>query len=90
MKNFQQLKAKLLKNDLVKLEYDKLKPEYELLRKLIQKRLKKGMTQSDVAKKIGTKQEAVSRLESGRSSSTLNRYSQYADAVGSKIEISLK
>jgi|WetSurMetagenome_2_1015567.scaffolds.fasta_scaffold22419_6 predicted transcriptional regulator len=90
MITFEELKEKLLKDKEFKEEYDRLKPEYDLIGQLIKKRLKKGMTQKDVAKKMGTKQAAVSRMESGLYNSSINRYCQYADAVGSKIEINLK
>lgn len=73
----------------VKAEYDRLKPEYDLIKELIQKRLKKGLTQSDVAKKMGTKQAAISRLESGINGGSLERYAKYADAVASNLRITL-
>lgn len=90
MITFDELRDKLLKDKKFREEYDRLKPEYDLIGQLIKKRLKKGMTQLDVAKKMGTKQTAVSRLESGAHSTSIGRYSQYADAIGGKIEFNLK
>lgn len=90
MINYKEFKKELLKDKEVRQEYDRLKPEYDLIVKLIKKRLKRGMTQLDVAKKMGTKQTAVSRMESGAHSTSIGRYSQYADAVGGKIEFNLK
>lgn len=89
MKTYKELKEKYLSDPEVKAEYEKNKPEYDLISQLIGKRIKAGMTQSDVAKKLGTKQAAISRIESGEHGVSVNRYSQYADAVGSKLSINL-
>jgi DNA-binding XRE family transcriptional regulator len=90
MKTYKEFKAILFKDKKVKAEYLKNKPEYDLISQLIEKRLKIGMTQSDVAKILGTKQTAISRLESGEHSTSINRYVQYAGAVDSKLRISLE
>lgn len=89
MKTFKEFKRKLLSDPEAKAEYDRLKPEYDLIRLLIKRRLKKGMTQTDVAKKLGTKQTSVSRLESGANGASLERYVHYASAVGGKLKVSL-
>lgn len=89
MKTLKEFTKSLFEDPQVKAEYDKIKPEYDLIRLLIQKRLKKGMTQSDIAKKLGTKQASVSRLESGGYGVSLERYSEYAAAVGGKLKITL-
>ena len=53
----------LLKNKKVREEYEKLLPEYELARSIIEQRLKKKMTQEDVARKSGMPQSTISRIE---------------------------
>jgi predicted transcriptional regulator len=53
----------LLKNKKVREEYEKLLPEYELARSIIDQRLKKKMTQEDVARKAGMPQSTISRIE---------------------------
>ena len=65
MKNYKQVKTELLKDPKIKQAYDNLEPEFALAEQIIKKRLELGMTQSQLAKKIGTKQSAVARLESG-------------------------
>lgn len=89
MKTYKELKEKFLSDPEVKAEYEKNKPEYELISQLIGKRIKAGMTQSDVAKKLGTKQEAISRMESGGHKVSINRYFQYANAVDAKLQINV-
>ena len=52
--NFRQHKEKLLKNLKVRTEYEKLGPEFQLARSLIRARLKKGWTQAELARRVGT------------------------------------
>ncbi len=89
MLTLKEFSNKLFSDPKVKAEYDRLKPEYDLIRQLIKKRIKKGMSQSDVAKKLGTKQASVSRIESGSNRTSFERYAQYADALGSTLKVSL-
>jgi len=63
--DWHELKSQLLKDPEFKKEYDDLDTEYRLLRTIIDQRLKKGFSQEMLARMIGTKQEAIARLESG-------------------------
>jgi transcriptional regulator with XRE-family HTH domain len=61
---------------------EKNEPKYQLVRSLIGARLKKGISQKELAKRIGTKQPVISRLEnmsSPPSFSLLERISQALD-----------
>ena len=90
MRDYEQFKAELLKNKKLKKLYDDLGPEFALVEMIIRKRIEKGFTQAQLARKIGTKQSAISRLESGNYNPTLEVLKKVADALGSKIEISLR
>ncbi len=87
------LKEKALKREGVKASYDALEPEFMLLRELLQARQKAGMSQADVAKKMGTKAPAVTRLEtsltSGKHSPSIATLKKYAQALGCHLEIKL-
>lgn len=76
-----------------KAAYTELETEYSLLRELLMAREQAGLTQSDVAKKMGTKPPAVTRLETSlsehRHSPTLATLKKYAQAVGCKLEVHL-
>ena len=63
MITYREHRKELLKDKKVKHEYEKLLPEYELAKSLIDQRLKKGMTQGYVAKKTGMPQSTISRIE---------------------------
>ena len=67
--------------------YDELEFEFALIRAIIDARLKKGITQKELAKKMGTKQSSIARFESGRYNPTLAFVQKLANAVGTKIKI---
>lgn len=87
MKNFKSLRKELLKKPAVKKEYDQLKSEYSLIAQLIQKRLDKKLTQKQLAQKIGTKQSAISRLESGSYNPSIVFLQKIAQAFDSQLSI---
>ena len=86
---FKNFKEKAFKNSEVKKEYDALIPIYELRKKLIRMRISKGLTQAEIAKKMGTKKSNISRLECGEivSYPTLTTISKYAGALGYKVNV---
>ena len=87
------LKKKALKKKKVKEEYDALEPEFSLLRELLQARQNAGLSQAEVANKMGTKAPAITRLESsltsGKHSLSIATLKKYAQALGCHLEIKL-
>lgn len=57
----------------------------ELVQQLIERRQRLGLSQSEVAARMGTSQPAVARLESGRSDTRMSTLARYAEAVGTTI-----
>jgi len=90
MKTWKTLKRELLKDTEVAREYKKLEPRYQLISQLIEARAKRGLTQQQVAKKIGTKQSAVARLEAGSINPSVGFLEKIAQALGSKLIIQVK
>ena len=84
------LKRKALQNFEVKEAYDDLSVEFELISSLISMREKSGLTQDEVAEKMGTKAPNISRLESGRSNPSLKTLVSYAQACGFKLNLGFK
>lgn len=81
----------LLKKKDVKKEYDKLLPEYELARSIIEQRLRKKMTQEQVAKKTGMPQSTISRIEGlTHGLPKLSTIKKIANALDAKIVIKLE
>lgn len=89
MKDWKQLKSELLQNKAVKKEYDRLAPRYLAISALISARIKKGITQKELAKKIGTKQSAIARFEAGNVNPSLGFLEKMAGVMGFRINISL-
>lgn len=89
MSKWEDLKKELLSNPETKREYDKLAPRYAIISDLIAARIKNNMTQADVAKKVGTKQSAIARLESGNVNPSLEFLHKVAHVMGYKLTIHL-
>lgn len=71
MLTHKQLRNKALAHADVKSEYEKLADEFSLLDELLKARAAQGLTQAQVAVKLGTTQSAVARMESGSSKHSL-------------------
>ncbi|WP_027717426.1 helix-turn-helix domain-containing protein [Desulfovirgula thermocuniculi] len=88
--NWRELKAQLLKNPKFKEEYEALEPEYRLLRAVIKRRIEKGLTQEELARRIGTKQAAIARFENGRVNPTIGFLKKVAAALDAELEVELR
>ncbi|NLT22259.1 MAG: helix-turn-helix transcriptional regulator [Syntrophorhabdus sp.] len=65
MKTWDEVKGKLLSDPEFAEEVKKLEPEYQIISQLIKARTEQNMTQEELARKIGTRQGNISRLENG-------------------------
>lgn len=90
MKNFNSLKRKLLQDRATRKAYEELSPQYAIIEMIIKRRLKTGLSQEALADKIGTKQSAIARFESGRTNPTLSFLTNITNALNGKLTISLK
>ncbi|MFA6013289.1 MAG: helix-turn-helix transcriptional regulator [Desulfobacteraceae bacterium] len=86
---YKDFKEKALRDPEIKAEYDALEPVYELRKKLIEMRTRKGLTQTELAKIMHTQKSNISRLECGENISfpTLDTINKYARALGYKVNI---
>ncbi len=94
MRTHAELKAKVLANPKVRAEYDRLnREEFAILDEILAARREAGLTQAQVAERMGTKAPAVARLESalasGKHSPSLSTLRKYAAALGKRIEVHL-
>jgi len=87
--SFEEIKAELLADPEVKAEYDALAPEFEIAVELISARRRAGLSQAELAARMGTSQSAIARLESGQALPSTKTLLRYAEATGSKIELRL-
>lgn len=89
MTTLEQLKKRAFKNPKVKQYYDELEPEFAVIEAVLRRRLEKKMTQAQLARKIGTKQSAIARLESGGYNPSLAMLRKVAKALDGKLKISI-
>ncbi|KKW11404.1 MAG: Helix-turn-helix domain protein [Microgenomates group bacterium GW2011_GWC1_49_7] len=66
---------------------EEIEPEYQLARTLIGARLKRKMTQTQLARKVGTKQPVISRIEAMGSTPTVSLLKRVATALDMKLDI---
>ena len=70
--------------------YADMEDEFQFARELINARIRAGLTQQQIAERMGTTQSTVARLESGVSMPSLRSLHRYAEATGSKVKIVLE
>ena len=87
MTTFDEYLNEQMKDPEFRREYEALEPEFALYEMLIEARVKKGFTQEQLAKKMGTKQSAISRFESGRVSPRWDFILKLTQALGARIKI---
>jgi DNA-binding XRE family transcriptional regulator len=90
MTDLAELKARLLEDPQTRAEYDAQAPEFALAQELIAARIRAGLSQTEVAERMGTSQSAVARLESGRSLPSLRTLERYASATGSRAVVKIE
>jgi DNA-binding XRE family transcriptional regulator len=88
MSKWEDLEKELLSDSATKKEFDKLAPRYAVISELIEARIKHKMTQADVAKKVGTKQSSIARLESGNINPSLEFLQKVAQVLDLSVHLS--
>ncbi len=90
MKTLRTLKTELLANADTSAEYDAMADEFSMARELIAARSRAGLTQGEVAQRMGTTQSVIARLESGRRAPSMRSVQRYAQAVGARAVVHLE
>lgn len=89
--NYNDYKKKVLaERPDVKAEYEKLGPQYDIIRSEIEIRKAIGMTQKELAERMGTAQANISRFESGNSNPSLAFLQNLAQSLGKTLKISFE
>jgi len=88
-----ELKIKALKKKNVQIAYEALEPEFSLLGELLKARQEAGLSQAEIAVRMGTKAPAITRIESslssGKHSPSIATLKKYASALGCHLQIKL-
>ena len=85
----EEIERRLLANPGVRREYDALAPEFEIAAELLRARMRAGLSQTELAERMGTSQSAIARLESGQTLPSTKTLLRFAEATGSKVELRL-
>ena len=87
MKTLKDIKRELLADPAGEAAYDSMAAEFDMARELIAARSRAGMTQSDVAQRMGTTQSVIARLEGGKRTPSMRTVQRYAQAVGARAVV---
>jgi DNA-binding XRE family transcriptional regulator len=85
---FDEYVAKQMKQLSFRAEYKALEEEFAFIRNLIELRRQKGLTQAQLAERVGTCQSSISRLEHGQLGS-FEFLRRVAEALDAQVEIHL-
>ncbi len=84
---WEQARKELFQDPKVKRAYEDLQPEFAIVQALIDARVKKKISQADLAKRMGTGQAVISRLENANASPSLALIKRLANALNLKFEL---
>jgi ribosome-binding protein aMBF1 (putative translation factor) len=87
MKTHKQFIAEFLKDPANKKAHDELELEFKIYNALVNARIRKNLTQKELAQKIGIAQSALARFESGRTNPTLSFLQKVTSALGLKLTV---
>ena len=88
--NYEHFKARLLTDPEVREEYEALESEFKLMRDILWRRSQLNLSQRQLAKLVGTRQPAISRLERGDGNITISTLYRIASALDADLDLSLK
>ncbi len=84
---FENIHNDLMKKSGYKKAYEELKPEFTIIKAIIAARGKQGLTQRDLAKRIGMTQSSVARFEAGRANPRLSSLKKLVSGLGLKLAV---
>jgi transcriptional regulator with XRE-family HTH domain len=87
MARISDLHKKWMKEPRYRKAYDALEEEFVLASAVIDARNRAGLTQQELARKMGTTQPVIARLESGRVRPSMGTLERLAEPTGSRLLI---
>jgi len=89
MSDFRKHLDKELKNPEFKKEWESSELRYQLIKQLIKLRNNYNLSQSELAKKLGTTQAVISRIENGSTNIGIDFIDRIAKAFNKKVELEI-
>lgn len=84
---FEKLHKRWMKDPEFVREYEKLEPEFEIAKQIMEARIKRKISQEKLAKRMGTGQAVISRLENANARPSLSLIRRLADALNLKVKL---
>lgn len=88
--NWEDHKKDLLKNPKFKKALKETELEYQIAKIIIEARVNKGLTQSDLAKRLDTRQSVISRVENAKTTPSLSFLKRLASVLETTLQVSFK
>ncbi len=85
--SWKSVRTSVLADPEVRAEYEALEDEFDLARTVIALRSESGLTQRELAERIGLKQPQLARIEAGRQLPKLETLARLAAGAGYALEI---
>ena len=90
MSDLQKYKKKQLQDPEFKAEYERTRPEFEIMHTLVDARISQNLTQKELAERSGVRQSNISRIENGTCSPTIATLEALANGMGKKLVVSFE
>lgn len=87
MKTLNEFMEEQLKNSEFKEEYEKIQPEMDVIRALVDARISQNLTQKELSERTGIHQADISKLENGTRNPSLNLLKRLAEGMGMVLKI---
>ncbi len=85
VRRFEDVLEELLRDPETRAAYEALEPAYQVACR----RIEQGLTQEELAGRVGTKQPSIARLEAGRREPSLSYLRRVAAALGCRLDVRL-
>ena len=89
MTKLKDLKKRLMEDPEFREEYGRIDDEFRLIEALVRARTAAKLTQAELARRLGTTQSAIARLEGGGVSPSFATLRRYAEATGTRLTVGL-
>jgi ribosome-binding protein aMBF1 (putative translation factor) len=90
MTRISDLHRKWMKEPAYRKEYDALEEEFALAAAVAKARIRAGLSQAELARRMKTTQSTVARLESGRGRPSTRTLDRFAKATGHRLKITFE
>ena len=80
---FEEWEARKMQDPKFRSAVEELEPAYQITRL----RILRGLTQEELARRLGTRQSSIARLESGRTEPSLSFLRRAVQALGGRLEV---